>query len=302
MKKALAILLTLCLLLGLTACGKKGGGSGKGFRPFEDEEEFLELVENTIWYSYDEDETYYRIRLFGTEGEDHYVIAYDLDTEEGEKYEDMFARMLTALQQEEYDVDYDDVADFLLDAQELFDIYTMYDDVEYDWEAGTVTDGDNLWDFSSGYNLESDKCFYYDDDELVIINSSFDVGYQQFKKGQKQVFLANYPNAVTAKDVRYDLYTNLGKNFILEGTVKLDDYFNYDYRNLDSIYFCMHVTPTGGSAYTDQWYIYASRSDFEDLKNLLMDKNLSDVTLICRADFVDAGKQRMATLVDIFQG
>ncbi len=293
-KAWLAILLSLVMLVGmlsLTACDKKD--DTESTKPaFESEEEFLSCIEDTIWYY--EDETCLRLRLFGTEENTHYIMAYDLEVEDGEEYQDMFSRMLVALKQEGKSTTYDDVTDFLLAAQDVFDIYTFYDDVEYDWETGIVTDGDNVWEFSSRM-LTSNMCHYIEDDTLVLLNS-------YFKDAEKQVFLANYPDLVTAKDVRYDIYANLGKNFALEGTVKLDDYFNYEYRDLDSIYFCMHVTPAGGSAYTDQWYIYANRSEFEVLKNVLMEKTLSDVTLICRASYTNAGKNRMATLVDFCVG
>lgn len=290
MKKVVSVLLVLCLLLGLTACDKKD--DTESTEPaFESEEEFLSCIEDTIWYY--EDETCLRLRLFGTEENTHYVMAYDLEVEDGEEYQDMFSRMLVALKQEGKSTTYDDVTDFLLAAQDVFDIYTFYDDVEYDWETGIVTDGDNVWDFSSHW-LESDMCHYIEDDTLVLLN-----GY--FKDAEKEAFLKNYPNLVTAKDVQYDIYSNIGKSFALEGSAELDDYFNYEYRGLDAIYFCIKVVPEGGS-YGDEWYIYANRSEFGDLFDTLMDGKLSDITLVCQASYPDAGKNRMATLVDCCVG
>ena len=290
MKKVVSLLLVLCLLLGLTACDKKD--DTESTEPaFESEEEFLSCIEDTIWYY--EDETCLRLRLFGTEENTHYVMAYDLEVEDGEEYQDMFSRMLVALKQEGKSTTYDDVTDFLLAAQDVFDIYTFYDDVEYDWETGIVTDDDNVWDFSSHW-LESDMCYYIADDTLVLLN-----GY--FKDAEKEAFLTNYPNLVTAKDVQYDIYSNIGKNFVLEGSAELDDYFNYEYHGLDSIYFCIEVTPLGGS-YGDEWYIYANRSEFGDLFDTLMDGKLSDITLVCRASYLNAGKNCMATLVDYCVG
>lgn len=290
MKKLVSIALILCLLLSLTACGEKD--DTKSTEPvFESEEDFLSCVEDTIWYY--EDETYLRLRLFGTEEDTHYVMAYDLEVEDGEEYQDMFSRMLVALKQEGKSTTYDDVTGFLLAAQDVFDIYTFYDDVEYDWETGIVTDGDNEWSFS-GRLLSSNKCYYIEDDTLVLLN-------RYFKDAEKEVFLGQYTNLVTAKDVKYDVYNNIGKAFALEGSAELDDYFNYEYRDLDSIYFCIKITPRGGS-YGDEWYVYANRVQFSSLLETLMDRDLDDVTVVCRAPYTNASKNGMATLVDICVG
>lgn len=88
----------------------------------------------------------------------------------------------------------------------------------------------------------------------------------------------------------------LGKKFLLIGTAELDDYYNYDYRDLEGYYFCICVTPTGGG-YADRWYIYAPRDKCSELFDKLK-KGSSDIVLICNGQFQDSLKREMATLTD----
>lgn len=84
---------------------------------------------------------------------------------------------------------------------------------------------------------------------------------------------------------------------MLKGTAKLDDYYNWGYKNLSPLYFCMFVEPTGGS-YSDSWYIYASRSEFSELYDDLITGSISNISLVCECMFYETGSNNMATLVD----
>jgi hypothetical protein len=96
---------------------------------------------------------------------------------------------------------------------------------------------------------------------------------------------------------QYDVYSHLGENVIFrDAYIKLDDYYNYDYMNLDSIYFCLNVRPENSN---DVWYVYADRTEFKDLYDLLI-KNISSTyktTLVAQCVFPDSVKAHMATLV-----
>ncbi|WP_339319354.1 hypothetical protein [Paenibacillus sp. FSL R10-2734] len=66
-----------------------------------------------------------------------------------------------------------------------------------------------------------------------------------------------------AKDVQYDMVNNLDKEFVLEGTASLDDYYNYGFdSSIESSYFCARVIPDDGS---DSWYVYVHRKSFGKL-------------------------------------
>ena len=103
----------------------------------------------------------------------------------------------------------------------------------------------------------------------------------------------------TNRDVQYDKYGYLGTPFLLVGSAVLDDYYNWYYDGMDSIYFCMSVTPEGGS-YSDEWYIYASRSHYEELFDDLKEGGISGIVMICRTSSPDTGSNNMAELADYF--
>lgn len=68
-------------------------------------------------------------------------------------------------------------------------------------------------------------------------------------------------NAVTltAKEVQYNMSNNVGKEFGLSGEGRLCDYYNWGYdKSIESRYFCVEVTPSGG--YLERWYVYFGRN------------------------------------------
>lgn len=110
------------------------------------------------------------------------------------------------------------------------------------------------------------------------------------------IFTEKYGIRATYSDVKYDPISYLGDCFLLTGTAKLDDYYNYDYRNSESYLFCICVTPLGGS-YSDRWYIYAYRNSFDELFEELK-KGPMNIAMVCRGYYLDSIKNEMADLVD----
>lgn len=301
MKRIVSALLVLCLLMGLCGCGEPS----KEPYHFGSLEEFTDHIEGETWVAeatYD-GTTYYRIRLFQQEEGKYYCLAYDLEAENGETYEQMITRMLNKMKEEGISTAFDigDVTSFILRAEDLFGLFSLYTDVIYDWENGVAKNDKNTWDFTDGTTMTNHGETYEKDDDLWKLKNAFVNAYGDFAEAEKAAFLAKYPNLASYKDVAYDFYGYVGQNFKLEGTLELDDYFNYEYRGLDAVYFCICVTPPGGS-FTDRWYIYADRSKFKDLFEMLKEGNLSNVTLICQALFPNAGSNRMATLMNCYIG
>lgn len=141
----------------------------------------------------------------------------------------------------------------------------------------------------------------YADNDSPALNGDASSDEKEDSDSGLNEFLAKYPDALQAREVKYNPLQCLGKNFVLSGRAELDDYYNYDYRGLESVYFCIHVTPEGGS-YADSWYIYADRSSKSELYEQLMNGTISDITLICKGIYPDSLKEEMANLTDYYIG
>ncbi|ETT77486.1 hypothetical protein C173_03184 [Paenibacillus sp. FSL R7-277] len=88
---------------------------------------------------------------------------------------------------------------------------------------------------------------------------------KELKDPKKISYIDDYmkENRLKARDVQFDMENNLDKNFVVEGTATLDDYYNYGFGNeIEDIYFCARVVPDDGS---DSWYLYFERRSFKDL-------------------------------------
>lgn len=82
-------------------------------------------------------------------------------------------------------------------------------------------------------------------------------------------------------DVQYNMANNVDKMFALVGYAELDDYYNYGFDDdIESTYFCLSVTPLGGS-YSDQWYIYCHRDSFQKLFDKAQDNGQIYVQMVC---------------------
>lgn len=174
----------------------------------------------------------------------------------------------------------------------------------WDYKKGTVST------YGDAFIVEKDGSLRRKSDDAIYTKLSDDTeSYQErwsasaaefaedFKTEQKKlVFDRRWENLPSAREVQYNKLGYLGENFKITGTAQLDDYYNYSYRGLESIYFCIKIRPEGGT-YKNEWYIYASRSDYKDLLDRLMTSSTS-VTLICQLYFFDTGSNNMATLID----
>ena len=104
---------------------------------------------------------------------------------------------------------------------------------------------------------------------------------------------------LTAKEVQYNMSNNVDKEFGLEGSAEICDYYNWGYdKSIESDYFCMHVTPSGG--YLESWYIYVGRTNGEKLYQDLLQGN-QYVVLIAKIDgfLYEKNQQNQASGVDI---
>lgn len=163
--------------------------------------------------------------------------------------------------------------------------------IEYSYENGKVIESDSgelifeLYDVETAFNDIMYVKEYATEDEIKndLVDAYISVKYSDIPDN---------------KDAQYDKYGHLGKEFMISGTAELDDYYNWGYRNLEAVYFCIKIRPTGGS-YSDEWYIYASRTDFKDLFEELKIGSKS-VNFIAQVRFADTGINNMATLVECF--
>lgn len=66
--------------------------------------------------------------------------------------------------------------------------------------------------------------------------------------------------SLSSKEVKFDMANNVGKDFAIYGHARLDDYYNYGFRNSDT-YFSVKIRPIDGK-YSDEWNIYLPREQF----------------------------------------
>ncbi len=121
------------------------------------------------------------------------------------------------------------------------------------------------------YDLKSGYLSDYRSEESKITELTIDNGQItvedpfDFRPDKFTTYLSENNVTLTATDVQYNMTNNVNKYFSLSGYAKLSDYYNYGFDDdIEDDYFCMSVTPQDGS-YSDSWYIYCSRSSFEQL-------------------------------------
>ena len=122
-----------------------------------------------------------------------------------------------------------------------------------------------------------------------------------FIQAKTSLFTDIYGDLTTYEQVKYNPIAHIGTKFLLTGTAELDDYYNYDYRDMEALYFCVCVTPTGGG-YSDRWYIYCERGEYAEFFDTLTQGPVSDIVLVCRGMFYDSIQHEMAGLVDYCMG
>lgn len=164
------------------------------------------------------------------------------------------------------------------------------DDIQYDTNGNitSISEGQIIGTILSDGTLKSDDEIFYKDD-LKDLNRAF-------HNAKLSICMDQYEGLVTYTDVKYDPLSYYGAPFLISGTAELDDYFNYEYRDLEVVYYCIRITPTGGE-YSDSWYIYSYRDKNTELFEKLKDGPAS-VTMICYGFYPDALKNEMANLID----
>ena len=94
-----------------------------------------------------------------------------------------------------------------------------------------------------------------------------EVKKEKFKLNPEQFSIDNNIE-LKAIDVEFDMSNNVDKNFLIEGSASLDDYYNYNYSNERANMFCVKVRPNSNDA-GNPWYVYFDREEFKDLYDVL---------------------------------
>lgn len=89
---------------------------------------------------------------------------------------------------------------------------------------------------------------------------------------EDEKFMEEYNISLNGKEVQFNLANNLNKDFYLNGTVELCDYYNYGYTN-EKEFFCGQLTPVDGG-YSDSWYLYFHRDSFDNVYQALLEGNM----------------------------
>ncbi|MEQ6378752.1 hypothetical protein RZN25_18285 [Bacillaceae bacterium S4-13-56] len=94
---------------------------------------------------------------------------------------------------------------------------------------------------------------------------------------KKEEFISESDIVVTAEEVEFNMPNNLDKQFYLEGTVELCDYYNYGF-TYEQDYFCGELTPFDGG-YSDSWNVYFDRDSFDGIFGLLLEDGSVDLRM-----------------------
>lgn len=298
---AAAILLSgLCISCG-SSSGKKTENEAEKEIYFTDEASMKAFAENVVWIGEETEEAdenedsylHYKIYVF----DDTNCLWFDLARPSDTTLEEMLENMFAELESKGEPTSFDSAVDFITTLPEVQGFTCGSYDIVYFPEEYAIKTVDN----SFTWHIIEDKMkddlgnIYSSSQELTDLEAAFDT----IKENEKNAFLEKYQDLPTYIDVKYDPFGHVGDEFILTGRAELDDYYNYDYRDRESIYFCMCVTPEGGG-YTDRWYIYCYRSNYKDLFEKLKDGAIQDITLICWSGFPDSLEEEMADLHDYY--
>lgn len=288
-KKVLLIVVFILLAMALCACGESESHKEDDFK---DEDELKEYVIGT-WTNASKD-IYYVFT-------DNEYRAYTFYTSELNSAYEETLNMLKDKGKKIKNVSFNDFTKSFHDT----------------WLESMVS-AELTWDYKKGKVSSAGETFKVDDGNLiqksndsVLSKVSDDVeAYEEkwadsvdsyadkYKAEQEKIdFKYSHSNLPSAIEVQYDKIGHLGRDFEITGKAELDDYYNWDYRGLDSVYYCVRIRPDGGE-YKNEWYAYGLRLDQKDLFNYLMENPGANVTLVCEMLFFDTGSDNMATLVD----
>lgn len=237
-------------------------------------------LSNNRWFLFKDDNLYNKVKIM-------YAI-----TQNYEKGENALKKMDTTntetkkFLEKEAGVYFLDVIVKAISYEEMLDNLNIRDEVvSLRDSASNIFLKELKFDLEKALKNKNDVDFYPLNKEKIqetvneVINTAQNSEIQdKFKK-----YISDNNIEVTAKDVQYNMQNNLDKEFILEGTAKLDDYYNYGYdKSIENRYFCISITPNN-STYSDIWYIYCERSQFNSIYNQLLIKK-QNLNLICKIE------------------
>lgn len=298
MKKIITLLLCCCIVLFFSGCGKSEGSGTQNsianatnsksstitIKKFSDEAE-LKKYANKFWV-YEEksnDNAIFKLRFFTeTTG-----FSWDFSFSSNETLEDCIKNVLKFGEEQGQSIR--SATELLAMGLNVDGLESKNFDIIYDVnQCEVISKGQTYGTFLNDGTLKCDGNIYKTDS-----GSDFEKGFVMAKG---RLFQEKYDGLVSYKDVKYDPYSYYWRDFLLTGTAELSDYYNYDYRDLESVYFCICVTPDGGG-YSDRWYIYCYRDEYADLLEKLKSGS-KRMMLICYGIYPDSLKEEMANLRD----
>ncbi|MDE6732796.1 MAG: hypothetical protein K2J77_07980 [Oscillospiraceae bacterium] len=296
MKKLMVLLLCLSIIFCLSACSdSESGGNPNGLsntqstkmiKKFSDEAE-LKKYAQSFWLCEKKtnDQTTFKICYFIDEA----GLSWNFTYSSAETLEDCIKNVLKS--GEEQGQSFRSSIKFLGSGSNGDGLEFNEFDIEYDVKNGKIISKNQTYGtFLNDGTLKCEGDIYKNDNELFKqFNSAF-------LMAKSALFEDKYGELALYKDVKYDPIRYLGRKFLLTGTAELSDYFNYDYRDFEVVYFCICVTPDGGS-FSDRWYIYCDRYKYAELLEELKSGS-KHMMLICNSYFPDSLKEEMADLVE----
>lgn len=292
------VMLSLFAVLLLGSCSAEKTEKTK----FNDENSMKSFMSQNFWIKNSEtangdDFLHYEFYVFTG----NYCLRFDLARALDMNLEDMLDDWFLQTDGTEKSLSYENAIDFLATLPDVEGLTVdQYKIVYFPQESEIRTvDHQHIWYIGDLLIDKTSGGVYAPEARLTELEMAYDT----LRERRKAAFLEEYETAITYIDAKYSPYSSLGSNFIITGRAELDDYYNYDYRDMEMVYFCICITPEGGG-FSDRWYIYGRRSQSQDqvLFEKLKEGSINDITLVCRSYMPDSLKEGMADLVDYFIG
>ncbi|MGS2777464.1 hypothetical protein ACVBAX_08795 [Robertmurraya sp. GLU-23] len=148
-------------------------------------------------------------------------------------------------------------------------ISLFFGDVDKEIQTEYEESYKNLEEIFGKSNLSAENL---DTDFVQTLEMASEEKDKEQMESKKKDFIATTNISVTADEVQYNMPNNLDKEFYLEGTIELCDYYNYGF-TYEEDYFCGQLTPFDGG-YSDSWYLYFDRDSFDGVYDLLLERNI----------------------------
>lgn len=295
MKKLIAV--CACVLC-LTGCGSSqkpenwagnfAQGIAKNAKPmkFSSDDEFNKYARG-FWVCEGKDDNgeFYKIRFFV----DKAGLSWDFSVPSGKTFDDYIKDLVQTSEQKNVTT-FRSASEFLAGGTNIDGVEMSGFDIEPDLKNGAVkANGEVYGTFLSNGKFKCGDDIYTSQKSETKLNKSF-------IKAKEALFKEQYNDPISYKEVQ-PTFNDLGKKFVITGTAKLSDYFNYDYQGLETVYFCIRVTPEGGG-YADSWYVYCDRFEFRKLLEDMEKSSSKQMMLICYSYYPDSLQNKMASLTD----